>query len=99
MRRSKDFLDKNLQHIGRHLQQTALSAHAVRADTALERGTHLALHVNHDYSQHRIEQDDNHTHNDAFNREGHPLWHHPTQSGMYDGSERLQVIIIVHVIQ
>ena len=65
----KDLLDEHLYNVGDHLQRSP-GTHTHRTQPALEPGANLTLKENHEYGEHRIEQQDNGTYGYALNENG-----------------------------
>ena len=71
-----DFLGQYLQHVGRHLQQSAFASHTVRSDTALESTANTAFHVNEHHGQHSVCQQNDYAQRQPFDKNSPVLRHH-----------------------
>ena len=89
-----DFLGEYLQHVGRHLQQATLAAHAVRPDAALERAAHPTLHIDEHHGQHGIGQQDDDTQHQPLQEHGPALGHHAAERVMNPARHRLKAVIV-----
>ncbi|CDF21367.1 unknown [Prevotella sp. CAG:617] len=76
-----DLLGEHLEHVGKHLEQAPFT-YTHRAETTLEEGAHLALHVNQHDGEDGIKRNDDQSHQYAFNEHGAPLRHHGGEQAM-----------------